>query len=128
LYNWYAVADSRNIAPTGWHVPTDAEWTILTDFLGGMEVAGGKLKETGTAHWLTLNTGATNSSGFTALPGGYLYFSGAFENIGHIGYWWSSTAFGATGAWYRLLPNSFAAAFRDVGIQNTGYSIRCVAD
>ena len=70
LYNYYAVADSRGLAPTGWHIPSDSEWTTLSTFLGGDAVAGGKMKEAGTAHWLDPNTGATNSSGFTALPGG----------------------------------------------------------
>lgn len=70
LYNWYAVDDRRNLAPAGWHVPTDAEWQILMDYLGGEILAGGKLKETGTSHWASPNTGATNESGFTARPGG----------------------------------------------------------
>ncbi len=70
LYNWHTVADSRNIAPTGWHVPSDAEWAILIEYLGGSDVAGGKLKETGTTHWYNPTTEATNESGFTGLPGG----------------------------------------------------------
>jgi uncharacterized protein (TIGR02145 family) len=70
LYNWYAVTDPHNICPTGWHIPTDEEWTILETFLGGSSIAGGKLKETNFAHWNNPNTGATNESGFTALPGG----------------------------------------------------------
>jgi uncharacterized protein (TIGR02145 family) len=74
LYNWYAVDvasnDGKNVCPAGWHIPSDAEWTTLTDYLGGASVAGSKLKETGTTHWLSPNTGATNESGFTALPGG----------------------------------------------------------
>ena len=70
LYNWYAV-NTGKLCPEGWHVPTDDEWTILTDYLGGKSVAGGKLKETGTSHWLSPNTGATNETGFTGLPTGY---------------------------------------------------------
>jgi len=70
LYNWYAVVDERNICPTGWHIPSEAEWATLIAYLGGQDVAGGKMKEAGTAHWSTPNTGASNSSGFTALPGG----------------------------------------------------------
>ena len=88
LYNWYAVADSRNIAPAGWHVPTKTDWTTLTDYLGGESVASGKLKENGSSHWLTPNTGATNSSGFTALPGGfYNYYYDNSYGVGLRGYW-----------------------------------------
>ena len=91
LYNWYAVSDSRNIAPVGWHVPTDVELTTLTDYLGGLSIAGNKLKEPGTTHWASPNTGAVNETGFTALPGGYRVSSGSFSNLGNNGYWWSST-------------------------------------
>ncbi len=130
LYNWYAVADSRNIAPTGWHVPTDAEWTILKDYLGGTRVADGKLKEAGTAHWLTPNTDATNSTGFTALPGGYrLYLGGAFYDVGEVGYWWSSTAYDAYNAWYRDLYYYYNAnAYRVNNNKQEGFSVRCVRD
>jgi uncharacterized protein (TIGR02145 family) len=76
LYNWYAVNDPRGLAPEGWHIPSDAEWTTLTTFLGGEGVAGGKMKERGITHWIYPNTDATNSSGFTGLPGGVRYFLG----------------------------------------------------
>jgi uncharacterized protein (TIGR02145 family) len=91
LYNWYAVNDIRGLAPAGWHVPTDAEWTTLTTFLGGVSVAGGKMKTTGTKSWKTPNTAATNSSGFSGLPGGYCSNAGTFFNVDYFGYWWSST-------------------------------------
>jgi uncharacterized protein (TIGR02145 family) len=81
LYNWYAATDTRNIAPSGWHLPTDAEWTELTEYLGGESVAAGKIKETGITHWAPPNTGATNETGFTALPGGYRGSNGTFSNI-----------------------------------------------
>jgi uncharacterized protein (TIGR02145 family) len=129
-YNWYAVADSRNIAPAGWHVPSDSEWTTLTDYLGGPSVAGGKLKEAGTAHWLTPNTDATNSSGFTALPGGYrYYYDGTFNNVGSDGNWWSSTAGDATYAWGRYLFYYNAGVHRGYyGYLQIGLSVRCVQD
>jgi len=73
LYNWYAVNDPRGLAPNGYHIPTDAEWTTLTTYLGGSTLAGGKMKEAGSSHWLSPNTGATNSSGFKGLPGGFRY-------------------------------------------------------
>jgi uncharacterized protein (TIGR02145 family) len=73
LYNWYACVDARQLCPVGWHVPTDAEWTVLTDYLGGESVAGGKMKTTGTSLWNSPNQGATNSSGFSAVPGGNRY-------------------------------------------------------
>jgi len=84
LNNWYAVADSRNISPAGWHVASDAEWQTLSIFLGGDAIAGGKMKETGTTHWYSPNTGATNESGFSALPGGYRASgNGPYENMGY---------------------------------------------
>lgn len=94
LYNWYTVTNSHNIAPEGWHVPNDAEWTTLITQLGGEKAAGGKMKETGTTHWVTPNTGATNESGFTGLPGGLRGSGGPepfFNFIGACGYYWSST-------------------------------------
>ena len=83
LYTWYTVTDSRNVCPDGWHIPTDIEWTILTSSLDGMIPAGGKLKEIGTSHWLSPNAGATNESGFSALPGGGRNYSGIFDKIGN---------------------------------------------
>ncbi len=129
LYNWYAVADSRNIAPTGWHVPIDSEWSTLITFLLGAEVAGGKMKETGFAHWDSPNTGATNQSGFTALPGGYRYGGeGTFARMGGWGYWWSNTPITESSAWYRWIESGHANAYR-IGVTNTfGFSIRCLKD
>jgi uncharacterized protein (TIGR02145 family) len=129
LYNWFAVADTRSIAPIGWHVPTDAELTILIDLLGGQVAAGGKLKEAGTAHWSGPNTGATNSSGFTALPGGSRGVSdGAFGNINSICNCWSSTANNATNAFNRYMGHNYAAAGRSYYDKKFGYSVRCIKD
>lgn len=125
LYNWYAVNDSNNIAPTGWHVPTDAEWTILTTYLGGETVAGGKLKEAGKTHW-DISTDATNESGFTALPGGYrINSNGAFLFIRSAGYWWSS---GIDPVIRHLnYDYSYVDKFNSYNKQ-VGYSVRCVKD
>ena len=100
LYNWYAVNDPRGLAPKGWHIATDAEWTTLINYLGGESVAGGKLKEIGLAHWASTNTGATNETGFSAVPGGCRDYHGTFYDIGGYGYWWSSTEYGTHNAWY----------------------------
>lgn len=129
LYNWYAVADSRNIAPTGWHVPIDAEWTTLTTYLGGESVAGGKLKESGTIHWTTPNTGATNSSGFKALPGGYQEGIGwSTSGIGEYGDWWSSSIGSANRAWDRELDNA-STSVRVAELDKFGCSsVRCIKD
>ena len=86
-----AVTDARNVCPVGWHVPTVVEWTTLTTYLGGESVAGGKLKEAGFTHWQSPNEGASNSSGFTALPSGYRSVTGAYDYIGYYAYWWSSS-------------------------------------
>ncbi|MCK9639350.1 MAG: fibrobacter succinogenes major paralogous domain-containing protein [Prolixibacteraceae bacterium] len=129
LYNWFAVADSRKIAPSGWHVPSDAEWTTLTTFLGGESVAGGKLKETGSIHWLNLNIGATNSSGFTALPGG-LRSDYNYRDIGNCGHWWSSTDIDTDQAWSRTLVDKYAWVGSRDGYYSKrfGFSVRCVRD
>lgn len=129
LYNWYAVNDNRKIAPTGWHVPTDADWTTLTTYLGGEGVAGGKLKETGTTHWQSPNTGATNETGFTALPGGdRLYSTGVFYDKGVYCFCWSSTANDASTAWVRALDNSYSNVSRSNNPKSNGFSVRCIKD
>ena len=125
LYNWYAV-NTGKLAPAGWHIPTDAEWTILTTYLGGESVAGGKLKEIGTVHWSSPNDGATNETGFTALPGGYRSYSdGNFYSIRGSGYWWSSSRPSATNTWYRNIGNT-STVYRAAGYEQNGYAVRCV--
>jgi len=128
LYNWPA---SLIACPTtgGWHLPDDDEWTVLTDFLGGGDVAGGKMKEAGTEHWFDPNVGATNSSGFTALPGGYRSWYGYFYTIGEYAYWWSSTEHTAVNnAWIRRIYNQQAASYRAGNEVDHGVSVRCVRD
>ena len=133
LYNWYAVNDPRGLAPKGWHVPSHQEWTILADCLGAVNVAGGKLKKTGTTHWLAPNTGATNSSGFTALPGGIKLPAGNFfDVINTSGHWWSSTEADVTpediDAWARNIDNIGAYIGDANQIKRCGMSVRCVKD
>jgi uncharacterized protein (TIGR02145 family) len=128
LYNWYAVNDSRSIAPKGWHVPSDDEWTILTEYLGGDSVAGGKLKETGSTHWNSINTGSTNETGFTALPGGYRNYDSKFSLIKQYGYWWSSTENCTSDAYYRCIFYSNIDVFRHIYVLVDGFSVRCVRD
>lgn len=123
LYNWFAVADSRNIAPEGWHVPSDEEWQTLVDYLGGDTIAGGKMKSTGT------NEGVSNESGFSALPAGYRYNHGTFDGIGTNSYFWSSTESKEGDAWHRYLYYGNAIVYRDnSGWKQAGYSVRCVKD
>ena len=129
LYNWYAVNDSRGLAPAGWHVPSDAEWTTLETCLGGSSVAGGAMKVTGTTTWTSPNTGATNSSGFAGLPGGYrYYYDGSFNDVGYYGYWWSSTEYNTTNAWYRYLYYNNGSIFRNPTDKRNGFSVRCLRD
>lgn len=129
LYNWYAVTDQRNVCPSGWHLPTDAEWTELTDYLGGESVAGGKLKSTDINFWDGANNEATNESGFTGLPGGATV-SGGFFSKGSQGYWWSSTGQPGQGGqcWYRTLDNNNGIAGRGYGEAMMGMSVRCLKD
>jgi uncharacterized protein (TIGR02145 family) len=123
LYNWYAV-NTGKLAPTGWHVPTDSEWTVLTTYLGGDSAAGGPLKEVGTTHWAAPNTGATNTSGFSALPGGFR--GSTFYDVGSIGYWWSSTAYDAAYSWNRDIFYDSAYVYRYNHNSDYGFSVRCV--
>jgi uncharacterized protein (TIGR02145 family) len=128
LYNWYAV-NTGKLSPTGWHVATDAEWTELIEYLGGEEVAGGKLKETGTTHWNSPNYGATNETGFTALPGGYRMFDGgAFDDVGAYGSWWSATGGNPDGAWNRYVYYYGNNVDKILDFEISGYSVRCVKD
>jgi uncharacterized protein (TIGR02145 family) len=128
LYNWYAVNDSRNLAPAGWHVATDADWTVLTTYLGGTNVAGGKLKESGSAHWISLNEASNNETGFTALPGGYRYYTGTYELIDDFGFWWSATEASASNGWYRYILSAGSAVYRHNLTKKMGASVRCVKD
>jgi uncharacterized protein (TIGR02145 family) len=127
FYNWYAVNDPRGLAPQGWHIPTDAEWTTLSNLLGGSAAAGGKMKTTGTTIW-TSNTNATNESGFSGLPGGERNVDGTFVNIGSNGGWWSATLYDPTLAWYRHLLSNYGNIIRLGNFKDHGYSVRCLRD
>lgn len=129
LYTWNTAIDNRGLCPTGWHIPSKVEWNTLTDYLGGFNVAGGHLKEVGTTHWQSPNTGADNSSGFTALPGGYRGSRGEFIWRGEVAYIWTSTENGAEEA------NGYQIGYAGVG-GNTysrfgkghGLTVRCIRD
>jgi len=128
LYNWFAVDDSRNIAPEGWHVPSQADWQILIDYLGGNAIAGGKMKEAGTAHWDDPNTGATNESGFTALPGGYRSLGGPYAHMGLWGFFWSSTEENVNSAYYSYMGYDNTEVNSIWNDKEIGISIRCIKD
>lgn len=145
LYNWYAVAGiydvaslgnsalRKKLAPMGWHVPSDGEWTQLTDCLGGESVAGGKMKATGTIQagnglWQDPNTAATNESGFTGLPGGYRSGIGMFNYVSNDGNWWSSSENSTTNAWVHGLGHYDSYAYRGNSNKDYGFSVRCVRD
>jgi len=134
LYSWYSATDSRGIAPEGWHVPSDGEWQTLVNYLSGSSVAGGKMKETGTTHWNSPNTGATNESGFSALPGGYRDSYGVYSNMGNFAYFWSSTedTDASLLAWFRFLRNDVSDVYRNsyfsYYVKGYGFSVRCVRD
>jgi uncharacterized protein (TIGR02145 family) len=129
LYTWYAVTDSRKVCPTGWHMPSDAEWTILETALGGYTIAGSRLKEYGNAHWLSpYNTDASNESCFTVLPGGYRGNTGTFFLLQNSSYLWTKTASDANNSWSRLLEAGNAAVGRTGLNKASGASVRCVMD
>ena len=136
LYNWPAAITA---CPEGWHLPSDAEWKQLEMYLGITSAQadatgwrgtaeGGKLKEEGTTHWDSPNTGATNSSGFTALPGGYRFSNGIFGSFGITGYWWSSTEYNTNYAWARILDYDLSTVYRGNYLKGNGFSVRCLRD
>jgi uncharacterized protein (TIGR02145 family) len=128
LYNWFAIDDSRKIAPTGWHVPTESEIQALYNYLGGKLVAGGKLKEIGTTHWVSPNDGATNETGFTGLPGGARDSDGSFIYLYNYGDFWSATEYDVPRAWLLSLWTGYEGLY-DYGYSKlTGCAVRCVKD
>jgi uncharacterized protein (TIGR02145 family) len=143
LYNHYAVTDSRGLCPTGWHVPSDGEWNFLVKYLDPnadtvcgacwqSSIAGDALKSTALqptpGGWPSF-TGATNSSGFTALPGGVLVSSGIFTDMPYFGNWWSSSVSSGSSAWYRGLGTNTSGFYRYFnGIWSSGFSVRCLKD
>jgi uncharacterized protein (TIGR02145 family) len=140
LYNWFAVAGihdndpstpNKSLAPNGWHIPTDNDWSTLTTFLGGETVAGGKMKEIGTMLWISPNTGATNSSGFTGLPGGARNNTGSFDLVGNNGFWWSSSdniLYSPLIARYCNLRSGGGNFTRIEKEKALGLSVRCIND
>ncbi len=133
LYNWYSVNDKRNICPKGWHIPDVDEWEVLSKYLGGMDIAGGKLKESSTIHWLDPNNEATNESGFTGLPGGSMQAPSGDPGIyfiGRFGNWWSATEdfLFQCCAYSRYLENSNGILFENSDGKTAGLSIRCTKD
>jgi len=125
IYNGHTVY-SQKLCPTGWHVPTDSEWTELTNNLGGELIAGVKLKESGTIHWLAPNMGATNETHFSGLPGGSRGYDGTFNNLGQFGNWWSSSEPDSNSYWYRYLSNNNGSIGRSNYPKNGGLYIRCL--
>ncbi|MCK4678445.1 MAG: fibrobacter succinogenes major paralogous domain-containing protein [Bacteroidales bacterium] len=128
MYNWYAVFDSRNIAPVGSHVPSAVEWKTLVDYFGGVYVAASWLKESGTTHWQSPNTGATGESGFLALPGGYRGDDGVFYQLGNDGYWWTSIEHSTTEAWARSMYYCYETVYYTSCSKSFGFSVRCIKD
>jgi uncharacterized protein (TIGR02145 family) len=129
LYNWYAVNDERGLAPCGWHVPTDLEWNQLSEFLGGEDVAGSKMKTAkGWKEHINNLSDGTNKSGFTGLPGGYRFSNGLFFYKGNCGYWWSSTIDSIKNAFYRDLSYDKSSLERDTNECVNGLSVRCLKD
>ena len=128
MYNWYAVNDPRGIAPVGWHIPTKAEFTTLANCLGGEYIAGGPLKTAGTTDWMSPNTGGTNSSGFSALPGGKRSILGAFNSFGTQASFWTSTQISGTNSWgFALFHSTVSSSFTSPQ-KSEGATIRCLKD
>jgi uncharacterized protein (TIGR02145 family) len=132
LYNWYVVNPTingnKNVCPTGWHIPSNTEWTSLTDYLGGASVAGGKLKDVGYTNWNSPNKEATNSSLFTALPSGIRYPDGSYSYNGELSQWWSNVEFNSGNAYYIAVSYTLGSVDNYPNDKKYGYSIRCLKD
>ena len=128
LYNWYAVADPRNLCPAGWHVPSDTEWATLMNYLGGDSIAGGKMKTLSAQYWNSPNTNATNESGFSGIPSGYRNFDGTFGAIGFTGNWWTSSEINIYNSWYHILFYNDNNSQKYYSNKRYGASVRCLRD
>ncbi len=128
LYNWFAVNDERKICPEGWHVSTRDDWSALIEFMEGDSIAGGKIKETGTAHWNSPNAVSSKRNNFTALPGGARNQGGGFTGIKDYGDWWSSTEYNSGYAWYYYLSSVGMGFYSKSSNKENAFSIRCIKD
>lgn len=133
LYNWHAVNNSNGLCPLGWHLPTDAEYTVLSNYLDGTSVAGGKMKSTRTfpdphPRWNNPNADATNISNWSGFPGGLRSTSGSFFSIGNFGYWWSSSEYFTSQAWIRHLDSNVGIVYKLDSAKGNGFSVRCLKD
>ena len=128
LYNWYAVTNPLGLCPVNWHAPSDSEFTVLINYLGGDSIAGGKSKEIGLSHWAAPNVGATNSSAFTGLPSGDRNPLGDYINIYSVGFWWTTTRDSIQGAYFRSLNSNNDDFVRGNYKETYGFSVRCIKD
>jgi len=128
LYNWYAITDNRGLCPDGWHIPTNEEWTELTEYLGGLEVAGGKMKSTNSEEWFAPNTGADNVSGFSAVGAGFRDGTGIYSGLKEISYFWSSSEYSPTHGIARKLFNNYSSVSFAGNLKQSGFSVRCLKD
>jgi uncharacterized protein (TIGR02145 family) len=128
LYNFNAVNDARGLSPEGWHVPTAEEWRTLIDYLGGVEQAGGRMRETSSGLWRTSIPGSTNESRFSAVPAGGRGRLGSATDVGYFATWWSSTSFDSTYAWHWGLYPDKNSIRSNPGHKSSGFSVRCIKD
>ncbi len=128
LYNWYAIKDNRGLCPDGWHIPTNEEWTELTEYLGGLEVSGGKMKSTKPEEWSSPNTGADNNSGFSAVGAGFRDGTGIYSGLKEISYFWSSSEYSPTHGIARKLFYNYPSVSFAGNLKQSGFSVRCIKD